>query len=677
MKMVDQRWRALLLTVLFLAVACSGSDTATSAPGTASKAVPTQPRESVPTAAQKDFGRDSGSSTELPARAPAVTAAAPADKVILGPDLLPVSDSVLLRFDRPLSELRKVSSFGIFRDAQDRSVQWIEESEATIDGSWMRPSKWSRIHYEVPAAGSYNGWRFKFKGEDWTGVWRGDLALRLRNDGARPASFKIELKTSAGKSKVYSRIVQLDEAAIGEIRRCGFADVRIPFRGWIEDVAVLRSVDELALVFEHDRVTRKTADLYVHSIRVVLPREPAPLDAEPLVERLADSAFRWFVANRHPRSGLVLDRSPNREFVRDRPTTSSIAAVGYYLTMLPEAVRTGEIKRADAVQQAEETLSFVLSRVPHHDGLLPHFLHWETGEPLPNSEFSSLDSAIFLNGCCVASEAFGGKVRDLSDHLIDRVNWRALVIRHAKSGKEMLSLGWSPKNGMLGPMEVRSTEMAMPYILAIGSRTRPVDPTLWYQTQVHRAEVYGHKLLNPTHGLFTSYYGLGWVDLRGLVDRDGVDWEGNARSAALANRDFCRHAGRNAATYEIQLGGWWGISAGDSPRGYVAPGLVEADPEGTVWPTTAIAAWPWVRNELTKDLGSWRSCQLWPVVCGPYGLAPFNIEAQWVGTDLIAIDLGSFYVNYANHRAGTARRLWMKHPVAMAALRKLGFQSQN
>jgi hypothetical protein len=212
----------------------------------------------------------------------------------------------------------------------------------------------------------------------------------------------------------------------------------------------------------------------------------------------------------------------------------------------------------------------------------------------------------------------------------------------------------------------------MPYFLAVGSRTHAIDPQCWYNTRVSYRDVCGFRVLNGEHPLFTSYYGLGWHPLKGLKDKDGVDLEENARKAALANREFCKRLGAKHATFRGDNGRWWGISAGDSAKGYVAPGPV-GDPGGTVWPTTALAALPFIPHEIKKDLASWRESKSWNQVCGYYGLAPFDLDGKWTGTDLIGIDMGSFLVNYQNTRNDAVRKLWAKHPVGMSALQRLGY----
>nr|MDQ3332633.1 hypothetical protein [Planctomycetota bacterium] len=181
------------------------------------------------------------------------------------------------------------------------------------------------------------------------------------------------------------------------------------------------------------------------------------------------------------------------------------------------------------------------------------------------------------------------------------------------------------------------------------------------------------RVLNAQHPLFTSQYGMNWHDLEGFVFRDGVDLSLNARNAALLNRGFCRRAAGAELTYHHSEGSWWGISSGDSPSGYRASGPVVGAADGIVWPTVALASLPWISSELKKDLVHWRNSRAWNVACGPYGLSPFRIGREpWVGDDLIGIDLGSFAVSLANHRARTVWNLWMSHPVAQAGYSRLG-----
>jgi hypothetical protein len=97
---------------------------------------------------------------------------------------------------------------------------------------------------------------------------------------------------------------------------------------------------------------------------------------------------------------------------------------------------------------------------------------------------------------------------------------------------------------------------------------------------------------------------------------------------------------------------------------------------------TALAALPWIPDELTADLQRWRASPLWEKAAGPYGLRPFRVDPrdqdrEWFGADLIGIDVGAFAVSLANQRAASAWRLWEKHPVAQAAFQRLRISIPN
>jgi hypothetical protein len=399
--------------------------------------------------------------------------------------------------------------------------------------------------------------------------------------------------------------------------------------------------------------------------------------AGQILDELGSKAFRWFEANRNPKTGLVRDRGPNWPGEPSGGSMASIASMGYYLSMLPEAERLGQIKRETARPQALQMLRFVKSSLQHHDGLFYHFIDWDTGQRYGKCEVSVLDSAIFFNGCIVVAQAYGAEVAELANFLLDRAAWDRFVIVEPHLRKKLLALGWSPEAGLFGNAGWRTSEMAMPYFLAVGSRTNPIEAQCWYNTPANRMNVVGYNVLFGDQALFTSYYGLGWHDLRGKVDKSGVNLEANARIAALANRAACSALARQSRLYAKAGGIWWGISAGDAPAGYIAPGPLSKDLEGTLWPMAALAALPWIPNEIEQDIVRWRASALWPRISGEYGLSPFNFDKSWVGKDLIGIDLGSFYINLANYRNQTVWKLWMQHPIAQNALQRLGFKTAS
>lgn len=391
-------------------------------------------------------------------------------------------------------------------------------------------------------------------------------------------------------------------------------------------------------------------------------------------EQLAIAAFDWFETYRDARSGLVPDRAPNRVVSGSLPPRElccSIASVGYYLSLLPDAVSRKRLAEGDARSRALQVLTFLEKRADHRHGLLFHFIDLKSGQRYFECEYSALDTAILLNGCMVVSAHFRHEVAEVADRLIDRVDWSQYLLPGSDGKPATLSMGWKPGTGLLSSMDIRSSEFAMPYLLAIGAAERPIAPELWSGLRVDRGPAGngGGVLLNPSHGLFTAYYGLGWHSQEFCSATGMSDLWHNAGNSTRANRTFC--AAEQSVTYSNENGSWWGISAGDSPDGYFAPGLVAGSGKGTVWPTTAVAALPWDETQIRNDLKVWRSSRVWKKVAGPYGIAPFNLERDWVGEDLIGIDVGSLAVNVVNQTNQSVWKAWQQHAVARRAMARI------
>ena len=406
-----------------------------------------------------------------------------------------------------------------------------------------------------------------------------------------------------------------------------------------------------------------------------------------LIDELVTDACRWFLDHAYPDTGLVRDRAPNLNPTRRSTDQASIASVGFYLSLLPEIERRGLLTGEAAAGRARKTIEFVSNRVDHVHGILPHFLKCDTGERWRDSEYSVLDTSVFLHGCITVAAAYPELTRS-TDALLDRVDWTKLWAFSPRWDRWLLSYGFAGAGRSLlaGCADARSAENLMPCLLAAGSRTHPLGPECWYHTRIDRAkdespsgntyEQLRARVINPSHPLFTSQYGLLWADLRGLHDADGVDLSSNAHDSALMNRAYCRQiAAKKFRTYDDSHGRWWGLSAGDGPHGYVAQGPVDGDPDGAVWPTAALASVQWIKNTIEDDLRAWQASPQWAKVRGKYGLAPFSIDRDWIGNDLIGIDLGSFACAHANDRENLIHRLWSSHPVARAGIEKLEFSA--
>ena len=552
--------------------------------------------------------------------------------------------------------------------------------------------------------GHYNGYWIKLGGANWSKYNNGEIVFLLRRldptvdkfvrsikldtkDTEAVTRLKVELKAKVrnGAIRTIGRPQKISSEHKAEQEKRGFFELRIPLKDFAID---LTEMSELVLVFEANRIYESEQQGALAIRGIILQDELGKAvelggvagsagESDKILDDLGRRAFNWFQKFRHPETGLVLDRAENHEEFEVSPreaAMASIASVGYHLSLLPEFERLGYVTPDEAKRQVTQTLQCIGRNIEGHEGLYYHFVDWRSGKRWRNSEVSVLDTAILLNGVMVVSSAYGGKIQQMGDAIIDRANWPAFIVKDGESGKQLLSLGWHPDRGLLGPADVTSSEMALAYFLAVGSK-KNIPEESWDNTRVEYGTVCGVKVLNPQHSLFTSYYGMGWHDLEGKKDRRGIDLFENARNAAEANIRFCKEEAKREPTYNEAAGMWAGISAGDSPTGYRAPMCVANDPDGVVWPTTLLAALPWCEDHIRRVLPAWRASSTWDISCGTYGLGPFRLgDEPWRGKDIIGIDVGSFAVSLANVRNETVWRLWMRHPVAREAYTRLGIR---
>ncbi|HEV2761773.1 MAG TPA: hypothetical protein VGV38_02170, partial [Pyrinomonadaceae bacterium] len=139
---------------------------------------------------------------------------------------------------------------------------------------------------------------------------------------------------------------------------------------------------------------------------------PARLSArdEEFLEDLSRRAFRFFVEQSDPETGLVLDRA-RTDGSRYPPGThhhnvASSAATGFGLTALCVGAERDWMPRREARERARRTLRFLSERAPHVRGWFLHWMDASTGERRWKSEYSSIDTALLLAGVLTVRRCF-------------------------------------------------------------------------------------------------------------------------------------------------------------------------------------------------------------------------------------------------------------------------------
>jgi len=475
-------------------------------------------------------------------------------------------------------------------------------------------------------------------------------------------------------------------------------------------VAPVATIALMVMVLLADAVG-EAKDLKLHK---PMPRMPSPVvgSLDPFLVDLQARTFRFFWETANPRNGLIPDRHPT-------PSYSSIAAVGFGLTIYPVGVERGYITRPQARQRVLATLRFFRNArqspdargATGHKGFFYHFLNMETGERFGDSELSTVDTAILLAGALFCQSFFDGadpdevEIRALADGLYRRVDWR-----WAQPKAPAISLGWVPETGFLKYDWRGYNEAMIVYLLALASPTFPVGTNAWTEWTStydrHWGKVFGQEFLSfPS--LFGHQYTHVWTDFRSIRDaymrKRGLDYFENSRRAVYAQRAYAIANPRRCRDYGETI---WGITASDGPadivvedangrrafRSYTARGI---DPTGkrddcTLAPTAVVASIPFAPEivipatlEMHRRFGEH--------IYSKYGFLDafnrtftfaFDVRLRhgrqvpafgWVNGDYLGIDQGAMLAMIENYRSGLIWRVMRKNPYLRRGLERAGF----
>lgn len=385
-----------------------------------------------------------------------------------------------------------------------------------------------------------------------------------------------------------------------------------------------------------------------------------------LVQKRA-AMFFWQEAD--PRTGLVPDRA--RNFAPRAGRVANLAATGFGLTALIIAQERGWLSRDQVYNRTLTTLQFARDRLFHKEGFSYHWLNTRTGAREWNSEVSSVDTALFLAGALFAGEYYRGtRVAEIADHLYRRANWKWMC-----NGRKFVCHGYRPESqSFLKYHWGAYCETLLVDVLAIGSPTFPIDAKAWHDMtrKVRSYKSYRCIALPP---LFTHQYHNLWVDFRGL--HDGVaDYFENARTATLANRQYCIDGMKRHSTYGPDS---WGLTACDGPQGYrvygAPPGRAKDD--GTVAPTAPGGSFAFTPKESLAALKHMYYTYK-PRIWGRYGFCDaYNVDKDWNASDVIAINLGPIVLAIENHRTGMVWKHFMKIAHVRRAIKRIGFRRRG
>jgi hypothetical protein len=367
-----------------------------------------------------------------------------------------------------------------------------------------------------------------------------------------------------------------------------------------------------------------------------------------------------------------------------KPHLASIASTGFALTAWVIAAERGFLPRPRAIEITRWTLHTLIHHASHHRGFFAHFLDMETAARIRKCEYSTIDTALCLNGVITAAAYFGdAEIEELSRQLLDRVDWDFIIFE--KDGKTLFRMAYNPDRGgdyVHGePGYIHQWDMAaeqkMMYLQA-ATRVEPSVARALYHG--FRRDVRAYKgreiIVNPGGTLFAYQFAEAWLDTAQYLDPDDVDWFNNTRLAALANRSFCLTHADKFKTYHAKS---WGASAGDSPWGYdvsgATPCLDDPQPNGTVSIYGALSCLPFI-PELTLEMTDYlyhEQSQTW----GKYGFYDaYNLAVNppWYSRAYYGINKGCSMLMVENYLTGLVWKTYTQSPEIQKALGILGFK---
>lgn len=397
---------------------------------------------------------------------------------------------------------------------------------------------------------------------------------------------------------------------------------------------------------------------------------------EAFLDAVEEQGSLYFWEQGNPENGQVLDHALSRSEGGLDPSTreSSIAATGFGLTAMCIADRRGYRAHAEIVARVRTTLDFHLNRMPEKHGFLYHFNDVSTGQPLPRSGVSSMDTAILLCGALTARAYFAdSRIASLATQLYDRVQWAWML-----NGESTFVLEWNPEWGFSHRRYDTYCELMMLYLLAIGSRTHPIAADYWdrFRRPVMHYEGYSY-FSSSTDPLFTHQYSHAWFDFRGKRDAY-ANYFNNSIAATEAHETFC--LGYPAPEKPWYSRDYWGITSSDSRQGYTVWGGPPAQGpiDGSVVPCAAGGSLVFLPNECVSMLrtlrSKWGAAGAW----GRYGFVDaFHPAANWYCPYVLGIDQGITVLMAENLRTGLIWKAFMSNPECRGAMQAVGFLNEG
>lgn len=369
------------------------------------------------------------------------------------------------------------------------------------------------------------------------------------------------------------------------------------------------------------------------------------MSTEQLKGEIEKTAVRYFVDNAHPVTGQVRDKANNFTGHHDNSSVASIAATGFGLAVIGNAGSRGLVEAPYARDYILKTLRFVRDHVPRRKGWFLHFYDWETGERRFNSEYSTIDTALFIGGALYARALYPNtEIAEIVTQLYrDLDYWEMMTDGGARPEKRTISMAYVDEYGFTPAQWHMYAEQMLLLITGLGHPSKPLPAEVWlaFERDVVPAPS-GEAVMGLEEALFVHQYSQAFIDFRHFPDQ-GRNHFINGLRVSRYHRDMRE----GNPKYKSLREGFWGYSAGESPKGYEVWNALNYD--GVVCIGCAVASVMYMPKEVMQDLGLWRNGPYKRKIWGKYGFADsLDLDRNWFAQHVLGITVGPAYMSLAN-----------------------------
>ncbi|MDD3124002.1 MAG: glucoamylase family protein [Candidatus Izemoplasmatales bacterium] len=384
--------------------------------------------------------------------------------------------------------------------------------------------------------------------------------------------------------------------------------------------------------------------------------------------------------------GLIRDNS-------SKISMASIASVGFGLSAYVIGVENNYISYEEGLRLVIGTFKTFLNHIDHFNGFYVHYVDMITAKPYKKSEYSTIDTVIFMNGAITCDSYFDEKeVHELFNKLYGRIDFRPFVKEY--NGKKVFRMAYNPNEGgdyrahsndpWIYQWHMYAEQLSMYFIAASNDNlTKEESKDLYHGFERNLGSYKEFSFIySPTNALFIYQYSHAWFDFSLYVDELGFDWFENSKIASLANREYCIDHQNEYPTLGEHA---WGLTACLTPSGYrnqcVEPNDLNHDEPhvyGVLPPSGAIGSIPFTPSESIEVLV--HLSKKYPEAFQKYGFTDgiLNLpdRTNWISSEYIGINKGITVLMIDNYLHKTTWKYYMKHPLIQKAIQKLDFRKK-